>query len=216
MDEREMGAPQQTGLFTSARMVTPVEWHAATGHWVRAIHHDMLVARVAGLETRLATIHWNGSDGPLGFDVQAARTGQLAAYPTIIGGDFNTTSSAPGERVYDDWGQRCRDAGKPWAAPQKGRQDAVSGEWRTNTESFDDLLACGWWDIGAHAGDFTTTAPGSDLRIDRLVVSDRHPATYVKGSYRVIPCPRSDHQYVYAELLFPDPARDTGSYPMTA
>jgi endonuclease/exonuclease/phosphatase family metal-dependent hydrolase len=199
MSQRK-GSRNKPGMVTSARLVKPKEVHEVADPDVREVYYDVLEATIAGIRTFLSPIHWTGARGPVGMDIQASLSAQLGQLPSIIGGDFNTTSSADGEHLYEDWGARCDERGRPWQRTQKGRRDS-SGRWTTNTESMDTVLSSGLWDVGERARDFTPTSAGG-LRIDRIVVSKEHPADYVEGSYRVIPCPGSDHDYVYAELAF--------------
>ncbi|MDT8913557.1 endonuclease/exonuclease/phosphatase family protein [Amycolatopsis sp. PS_44_ISF1] len=201
------GSINVPGLLVDTRYVIPQHWHGLDG---RKVHANTLVARINGERIRLKSVHWNGSTGPVGFDLQADQDAQLASEAAIIAGDFNATSSAAGDTMPADWEQHCRDHGQPWKLSQKGVRTATG--WRINTGSYDRFLEHGWWDAGTAAGDFTPTinpagGAAAQMRNDRIAISNRAPVTLVPGSYRVhVPDHGrivSDHRALSCELDIP-------------
>ena len=195
------GSRNHPGLFVNSAVVTPGPWfHSPTEACSEALDNT-LRATVAGHTMHLGSVHWEGGRGPRGFDIQSAQLGELAKLPAICGGDFNATSSAPGEVIHEDWHERMA----PW--PQKRRQKGheVNGRWEIYTKPMDDLLEAGWWDTGEAAKDFTVTINdhadgGSGLRIDRILVTNKTPMRLVEDTYRVYPTEHSDHRIVECEV----------------
>ncbi|WP_410597211.1 endonuclease/exonuclease/phosphatase family protein [Amycolatopsis sp. lyj-23] len=180
------GSINSPGLFIDRRYVRPRCWYPADWRHVLA---NSLVADINGHEILLKCVHWNGSGGHTGFDRMSSQHGQLAQRKAILAGDFNATSSHPGEHLPQDWHELCVSQGNAHKLSQKGIRQP-DGTWRLNTQALDAFLEHGWWDAGEAAGDFTPTVRpaidgGSGLRIDRITVSNRTPATLVSGSYTV-------------------------------
>jgi endonuclease/exonuclease/phosphatase family metal-dependent hydrolase len=201
------GSINVPGLLVDTRYVVPEEWHGLDG---REVHGNTLVARINGQRLRLKSVHWNGSRGPGGFEMQADQDGQLASEAVIMAGDFNVTSSADGEVMPANWEQHCRDHGQPWKLSQKGFR--TKSGWDINTEAYDRFLEHGWWDAGAAAHDLTPTinkagGAAAGMRNDRIAISNQAPVRLVPGSYRVhIPQPGhevSDHRALSCEFDIP-------------
>lgn len=205
----------QPCLMVNSAVVTPIRFYKppllqTNEESVRQGFWNFLEADLKGRPVWLQALHWDGSQGPCFFDMQSSLTGQMANKPCIIAGDFNATSSAPGEVLHDDWGARCIAAGTPWKRRQKGHK--VGGTYHVYTDPIDELHTDGFWDCGEAAGDFTVTVNdwvdnGSGLRIDRIIASNPLGADLVDGSYHVfVPEPTqeySDHRYVVATLDIP-------------
>jgi endonuclease/exonuclease/phosphatase family metal-dependent hydrolase len=207
------GSVNEPGLFVDRRYVQPCRWY---NEKQRAMLANSLVATINGHKIRLKSVHWNGSGGSTLFDQQSSRDGQMAQHPSIFGGDFNNTSSAPAEDVPDDWGAYCDAQGQPYKRSQKGRRNS-DGTWSVHTDAIDAVLEHGWRDMGDKAGDFTPTVNSeaggdSGMRIDRIMVSKRAPVRLVPGTYTVhIPKPGtavSDHRMVSCWLEFAPPGHD--------
>jgi hypothetical protein len=197
------------GLFVSVRSVTPVAWYDVYDDNTCEARWNYLEARVGRQSVFAKSVRWNSSRGPGHLAEQSALDGRMAALPTILAGDFSTTSSAEGEMVQEDWGENCADAGVPWRRRQKGRRDERAGRWILNTEPVDELLADGFRDAGQEAGDFTPTlrpAAGRGIRVDRVLWSERLPAALVPGSYHVFDADGGglEHAYVWCELELPE------------
>ncbi|MFK0244474.1 hypothetical protein ACIQUM_07235 [Amycolatopsis azurea] len=197
------------GVFVDPRTVRPRRHYPLAGS--RAQLANTVTATINGHPWRLKCVHWNGSRGPGGLDIQADQDGQMASENAIYAGDFNATSSAEGETVYENWGARCDVVQRPWMRSQKGFR-LPDGTWVTNTGSIDRFLEHGWWDAGQVAGDFrvTSTDPATALRIDRIMLSKRSPASFDPDTYQVHELPDysqtedrklSDHKLVSAVVI---------------
>ncbi|WP_410659553.1 hypothetical protein [Amycolatopsis sp. lyj-112] len=201
------GSVNLPGLFIDPRIITPCRRYALANS--RRQLANSVTTTINGHRFRLKCVHWNGSRGETGFNEQADQDGQLASENAILAGDFNATSSAEGETVYEDWGGQCDKVGRPWQRSQKGTR-RPDGTWGTNTGSIDRFLEHGWWDAGQVAGDFrvTTTEPETALRIDRIMLSKRSPAQIDPGAYEVHEHPlrskgaqKNDHLMVSGEII---------------
>ncbi len=201
------GSVNVPGLFLDPRVVEPRRWYPLAGS--RAQLANTVTATINGHQFRLKCVHWNGSRGETGLNEQADQDGQLASENAIYAGDFNATSSAVGETVYENWGARCDEVGRPWMRSQKGTR-RPDGTWGTNTGSIDRFLDHGWCDAGQAAGDFTvtTTEPRTALRIDRIMLSRRSPARFDPGTYHVHGHPllsagakKNDHLLVSGDII---------------
>ncbi|OXM50308.1 hypothetical protein CFP71_28160 [Amycolatopsis thailandensis] len=201
------GSVNVPGLFIDPRTVVPRRRYPLVGS--RAQLANTVTATINGHKWRLKCVHWNGSRGETGLDQQADQDGQMASENALYAGDFNATSSATGETVYENWGALCDEVGRPWMRSQKGRR-RPDGTWGTNTGSIDRFLEHGWWDAGQVANDFTetTTDPRTALRIDRIMLSRRSPACFAPELYRVHQDPplsvggvRNDHRMVSVGVL---------------
>lgn len=174
------GSVNVPGLFVDPRYVRPVVWHHPDDS--RAMLANTLEALINGHPFTLKCAHWNGSRGETGFTMQADQDGQLGSRNAFVAGDFNATSSLPGEIYPADWGAQCDEADEPWKRSQKGMR--TPDGWKTNTAAIDRFTEHGWKDAGAEAADFTPTAVGG-LRIDRIAWSKVSPAVLAPGSYAV-------------------------------
>lgn len=193
-------------LLVAARRVRPICWESP-GRNTRRVRENFLLAGIGSRQVYLHAIHWDGGSGPAEMNAQAIRTAQHAAYPTILLGDFNATSSTDGETLYQDWHERM--APTPWKHAQKATLGPDS-RWHIDPHPIDYLLNSGFTDAGQQAGDFTVTVNpsaenSSGLRIDRIMWSPGLEAELVPDSYRVfIPetdqMTVSDHRYVVATL----------------
>ncbi|GAA3561392.1 hypothetical protein GCM10022222_51460 [Amycolatopsis ultiminotia] len=198
------GSINVPGLFVETRFVRPREWYEHDEE--RKLLANTLLADINGHEIRLKCEHWNGSDGATGFDQQASRSGQLAQYRSLTGGDFNAAPTHPDATYPEDWGAHCDAQGTPWKRSQKGIR--TSEGWKVHTTAYDAFLEHGWRDAAIEAGDLTPTvnpaAEGtSGMCIDHIAWSTRAPITLVPGSYRVHVRPGthlSDHWLVSCEL----------------
>ncbi|UUV32250.1 hypothetical protein NQK81_02015 [Amycolatopsis roodepoortensis] len=200
------GSVNVPGLFVDPRTVEPGTPYRLAGR--RTQLANTLTATINGHPFRLKCVHWNGSRGPSGLIEQADQDGQVAAENALYAGDFNTTSSAEGETVYENWGALCDRVGRPWMRSQKGIR-RPDGTWVTHT-GMDRFLEHGWWDAGQVAGDFTptTTDPETALRIDRIVLSKQSPARFDPDTYAVHGHPLlskgatpNDHLMVSADVI---------------
>lgn len=203
------GSINSPGLFIDRRYVRPRCWYP---HDWRHVLANSLHADINGHDVLLKCVHWSGSGGYTGFERLSSQDGQLAQHNAILGGDFNATSSHPKEQLPADWRELCLSQGNAHKLSQKGIRHP-DGTWRVNTRALDAFLEHGWWDAGEAADDFTPTVHpdidgGSGLRIDRIAVSNRTPATLVPGSYTVhVPDGPavSDHRMVSCWLTFDPP-----------
>lgn len=206
---RKIGSKNVPGLLVSARHVKPGRWYRHSAPNTREVHYDMLEATIGGHKLNVVPVHWNGAKSAEFVDQQMHLLAQLGKEPTLAFGDFNCTSSRPGEVTYgDDWAQRMEALGMGLAVLQKGRR-LPDGSYKLNTESLNDLIRYGGFrDAGEQADDFTVTTAehvdgGSGTRIDRIFWSKRFPGYLIPGSYRVlspIPATASDHKLVVCHM----------------
>lgn len=189
--EARFGHLRSTLLLTRADRIEVPRWHDHEDptHFLRDTAETVIDGEPGPW---LGTKHCSGSHGRASFEQWAVENGHLSQYAAIMAGDFNATSSAPGERIPENWGKICDAQDYPWKKPQKGYLDQETGIWKVDTLPIDILRDMGWWDAGERAGDFTVTTNSpsdpelnSGLRIDRIFVSERLGAWLVPNSYRV-------------------------------
>jgi len=206
------GSTNPPGLFVNSATVSPIEWYVPGDDWTSATNDNWLLARIGGIEVWINSLHWDGSQGPEHFLTQSSRLANMAGRSVLVAGDFNATSSAPGEAIPADWVDRNQ--ATPWKLTQKSHLPVprrLGGTWEVHTEPIDRVLEAGFVDAGQQAEDFTVTVNdgidnGLEMRIDRILASRRllERASFVDGTYRVvIPEPDkqiSDHREVSVRM----------------
>lgn len=222
---REWG-PHAPVIFVDAQSVVIRRWHDHRNPDFAARHRNLLIATLPGRGFedlfRVVAVHGDLYTGETRLaDATALRRFADPAIPCLIGGDWNSVPSGPGEdRELNDprfWPQGTHWARAPRIVWEHGA--AQAGPYRPDTRALDYLT--GWWhpetrtriggigfyDVAELAGgDYTPTqVPTPDGRqrraLDKLLVNERWKDRIVPGSFHVHePAdpgnPDSDHKRV--------------------